>query len=110
MRLDVEALKNQVSDQSKEGYGLSPPDNQGPQNKSGRSMYQERGEERVEGRVEEGLSRGEGGAGARGGHAGGGESRTELLEVRRIEKMCGSTVRELQSLHFPVITDFPSIL
>lgn len=106
MRLDVESLKNQVSDQSKGGNGLSPPDNQGPQSKSGRSMYQERGGERVKGRLDEGLSRGEGGV----EYAGGGESRSELLEVRRIEKICGSAVRELQSLHFPVITDYPSIM
>jgi hypothetical protein len=82
MRLDVEALKHQVSDQSKEGYGLSPPDKQGPQNKSGRSTYQER----TEGRMDEGLSRGEGGAGAGGGYAGVKESRSELLEVRLIQK------------------------
>jgi hypothetical protein len=91
MRLDVEALKNQVSDQSKGGNGLSPPDNQGLQNRLGHSVYQEKGGGRVEGSVEEGLSRGEGGAGAGasagGGHAGAGESRSELLEVGRIEEI-----------------------
>ena len=76
MRLDVEALKHQISDQPKGGNGLLPPDIQGPQNRSGPTADQER----VGGRLEEGLNGGE----ARTGHVGpgGGESRAYLLEVR----------------------------
>ena len=96
MRLDVEALKHQVSDQSRGGNGLSPPDNQGLQNRSGHITYEERGGGRVEGRIEEGLSRGGGGAGAGGGHAGTGESRSELLEVRRRISRQRTTIRVFQ--------------
>ena len=110
MRLDVEALKHQVSNQSHRGDGLSPPENQVPQNRSGRSMYEDKVGGRVEGRVEEGLSIGEGGAGAGGAHAGTGESRSELLEVGTVVRICESAVRVFLSLCAPAVTDLPSII
>lgn len=85
MRLDVEALKHQVSDQphggngngnsDSNGNGVLPPDIQGPQNRSGPgpNMYQGR----VGGRFEEGPGGREGGV----GQESSGEGRADLLEV-----------------------------
>ena len=80
MRLDVEALKLQVSDQPPGGNGLSPPAIQGLQNRSGHDTYQER----VGGRVEMGPRGGEGSSGS--SHVEVGESRTDVLEVGRVRR------------------------